>query len=47
LKDFSFEKLQNDDYKLNEFIKDKYVKRKWTKKKTEDPATLINQGKEM
>ena len=46
LKEFNFEKLQSDDYKLNEFIKDKYVKRQWARKGKEDPASLIAQGKE-
>jgi len=45
LKDFSAEKIQNDDYKLNCFIKDKYVEKKWAKKKKQDPASLIAQGK--
>jgi stromal membrane-associated protein len=45
LKDISIEKLQADDYKLCSFIKDKYVERKWAKKKKTDPAGLLFQGK--
>ena len=46
LKDISSDKLQADDNRLNQFIKDKYVSKLWVKKKKDDPATLIKQGKE-
>jgi len=34
-----------DNYFLNDFIKNKYEKRQWARKKKDDPAALIMQGK--
>ncbi len=46
LKNFDFKKIQNDNYKLVEFIRDKYEHKKWVDpKKKVDPMTLIIQGK--
>ena len=46
LKKFDFKKIQNDKYKLVEFIRNKYEHKNWidTSKK-EDPMTLIAKGK--
>jgi hypothetical protein len=38
--------LQNDDRKLEDFIKDKYELKKWAKK-GKDPMTLLYEGKEL
>jgi len=45
LKELNYEKLQNDDYKLNDLIKDKYERKKYCDIKETDPMTLIIQGK--
>ena len=45
LKKFDFKSIQNDNYKLINFIRDKYEYKKWVNKKTKDPMTLIIQGK--
>ena len=45
LKKFDFKSIQNDNYKLIKFIRDKYEYKKWINKKTKDPMTLIIQGK--
>jgi len=45
LKDLNYEKLQNDDYKLNDLIRDKYEMKKYCDMKKTDPMTLIIQGK--
>ena len=46
LKKFDFKKIQNDKYKLVEFIRNKYENKMWidTSKKF-DPMTLISKGK--
>ena len=46
LKKFDFKKIQNDKYKLVEFIRNKYENKLWvdTSKKI-DPMTLISKGK--
>ena len=46
LKKFDFKKIQNDKYKLVEFIRNKYENKNWidTSKKV-DPMTLISKGK--
>lgn len=41
----NYEKLQNDDYKLNDLIKDKYERKKYCDTKKTDPMVLIAQGK--
>jgi hypothetical protein len=41
-----FEKLQNDDYRLFDFIRDKYERKRYAKK-GKDPMTLIYEGKEI
>lgn len=46
MKDFDFEKIQNDDCRLQDFIKDKYVRKKWANTKKTDPMTLIYEGKD-
>ena len=45
LKKFDFKSIQNDNYKLINFIRDKYEYKKWANKKKKDPMTLIMQGK--
>lgn len=45
MKDLNYEKLQNDDYKLNDLIKDKYERKRFCDAKKTDPMTLIIQGK--
>ena len=45
LKNFDFKSIQNDNYKLIQFIRDKYEYKKWIDKKRKDPMTLIIQGK--
>ena len=45
LKKFNFKAIQNDNYKLIQFIRDKYEYKKWVDKKRKDPMTLIIQGK--
>ena len=45
LKHFDFKSIQNDNYKLIKFIRDKYEFKKWVNKKKKDPMTLIMQGK--
>jgi hypothetical protein len=42
----NFAKLQDDDYQLFYFIKDKYERRRYTKTKIKDPMSLIYEGKE-
>lgn len=42
--DFDFEKLKKDDYRLQDFIRDKYERRRYTDIKKVDPMTLITQG---
>ena len=41
LKDFDFKSIQNDNYRLQDFIRDKYERKKWINKKKKDPMTLI------
>ena len=46
LKKFDFKKIQNDNYRLVEFIRDKYEHKRWVDpKKKVDPMTLIIKGK--
>ena len=46
LKKFNFESLRGDNYKLVQFIRDKYENKKWVDtKKKEDPMSLIIKGK--
>ena len=45
LKKFDFKSIQNDNYKLINFIRDKYENKKWADRKHKDPMTLIIQGK--
>ena len=45
LKKFDFKSIQNDNYKLIRFIRDKYENKKWIDNKRKDPMTLIIQGK--
>ena len=46
LKKFDFKKIQNDKYKLVEFIRNKYEHKNWIdSSKKEDPMTLIAKGK--
>ena len=46
LKKFDFKKIQNDKYKLTEFIRNKYEHKNWIdSSKKEDPMTLISKGK--
>ena len=45
LKKFDFKSIQNDNYKLIKFIRDKYEFKKWVNKKKKDPMTLIIHGK--
>ena len=45
LKHFDFKNIQNDNYKLIQFIRDKYEFKKWVNKKKKDPMTLIIEGK--
>ena len=46
LKNFDFKKIQNDKYKLVEFIRNKYEYKKWVDpNKKMDPMTLIMKGK--
>jgi len=44
LKHFDFKSIQNDMYKLIDFIRDKYERKKWINKKKKDPMTLIIKG---
>ena len=46
MKDQDWEKVQNDDYKLQNLIKDKYERKRYTEK-GKDPMTLIIAGKEV
>ena len=46
LKKFNFKSLHSDNYKLVQFIRDKYENKKWVDpKKKEDPMSLIIKGK--
>ena len=46
LKKFDFKSLHGDNYKLVQFIRDKYENKKWVDpKKKEDPMSLIIKGK--
>ena len=46
LKKFDFKKIQNDKYKLVEFIRNKYENKLWVDpSKKIDPMTLISKGK--
>ena len=46
LKKFNFKSLHSDNYKLVQFIRDKYENKKWVDPtKKEDPMTLIIKGK--
>ena len=46
LKKFNFKSLHSDNYKLVQFIRDKYENKKWIDpKKKEDPMSLIIKGK--
>ena len=46
LKKFDFKSLHSDNYKLVQFIRDKYENKKWVDpKKKEDPMSLIIKGK--
>ncbi len=45
MKDLNYEKLQDDDYKLHDLIKDKYERKKYCDAKKTDPMKLIMQGK--
>lgn len=44
-KDVDYEKLQNDEYKLLDFIRDKYDRKRYIPK-GKDPMSLIYEGKE-
>ena len=44
LKKFDFKSIQNDRYKLIQFIRNKYEYKKWADKSRKDPMTLIIQG---
>jgi hypothetical protein len=46
MKDQDWEKVQNDDYKLQSLIKDKYEYKRYTEK-GKDPMSLIIAGKEV
>lgn len=46
LKNFDFKSIQNDNYRLQDFIRDKYERKKWINKKEKDPMTLIIEGEE-
>ena len=45
LGEMNFEKLQNDENRLYDFIKDKYERKRYVPK-GKDPMTLIYEGKE-
>ena len=45
LNKFDFKSIQNDNYKLIKFIRDKYEYKKWANKKKKDPMSLIMLGK--
>ena len=46
LKKFNFKSLHTDNYKLVQFIRDKYENKKWVDpKKKDDPMSLIIKGK--
>ncbi len=45
LGEMNFEKLQNDEYKLLDFIRDKYERKRYAAK-GKDPMTLVYEGKE-
>ncbi len=45
LGDMNFEKLQNDEYKLLDFIRDKYERRRYAAK-GKDPMALVYEGKD-
>ena len=45
LKKFNFKSIQNDNYKLIQFIRDKYQYKRWADKTRKDPMTLIIEGK--
>ena len=45
LKSFNFKSLHSDNYKLVQFIRDKYENKKWVDKKKEPPMSLIIKGK--
>jgi len=47
LKDLNYEKVQNDDYILNDLIQDKYERKKYCDQKKKDPMTLIIKGKSL
>ena len=40
-----FEKLQNDDNRLQDFIRDKYDRKRYINTKVKDPMSLIKEGK--
>ena len=45
LKNFDFKKIQKDNYLCQDFIRDKYERKKWINKKKKDPMSLIIAGK--
>ncbi len=45
LKNFDFKKIQKDNYLCQDFIRDKYERKKWVNKKKKDPMSLIIAGK--
>ena len=45
LKNFDFKKIQKDNYLCQDFIRNKYEKKKWVNKKKKDPMSLIIAGK--
>jgi hypothetical protein len=46
LKEIDYQKLQNDENALQDFIRDKYERRRYAKK-GKDPMALIFEGKDI
>ena len=46
-KDFDFEAIRNNDYRLQDFIRDKYERKRYINSKKEDPMSLVIQGHDL
>ena len=47
LKNFDFSKIRENDYRLQDFIRDKYEFKRWINKNMEDPMSLVLQGHDL
>ena len=47
LKNFDFSKIRENDYRLQDFIRDKYEFKRWINKNMEEPMNLVLQGHDL